>query len=510
MRAAPAPEDLEQFRTLIARRLGLHFEDGKLGQLAEVLGRRLEAVGEASQGYFARLQTVPLWAEESRALARDLTVSETYFFRYIDQLRAFADVALPERMRARSDRRRLQVLSAGCASGEEPFTLAMLLAERMPDPSWTVSIRAVDLNPAALEKAARGRYSPWALRETPSADLRRWFRQEGPDFVVADAIRQLVAFEERNLNDADADLWRPASYDVVFCRNVLMYFTRENAQALVSRIAAALSPGGYLFLGHAETLRGLSQDFHLKHTNAAFYYQRRSAPAANGPMATAAEDHGDVVPLEQALDQADGWVDAIRRASDRIQTLARGSAAAPAPPHRPDGGAPSQAGWSLGSARELLEAERFGEALELVHALPAASASDPGVMLLRATLLTHGGRLHEAERSCQELLRRDELNAGAHYLLALCREGLKDPRGAIEHDEIAAYLDPGFAMPRLHLGLLARRAGDRGAARRELVRALELLGGEDASRLLLFGGGFSRDALAALCRAELVACGATA
>ncbi len=288
MRAAPLPEDLEQFRALVARRLGLHFEDGKLGQLAEVLGRRLEALAEPSQRYFARLQTAHLWAEESRALARDLTVPETYFFRYMDQLRAFADVALPERMRARSDRRRLQILSAGCASGEEPFTLAMLIAEAVRDPAWTASIRAVDLNPAALEKAARGRYSPWALRETPAGDLQRWFRQEGRDFVVDETIRQVVAFEERNLNDADGDLWRPASYDVVFCRNVLMYFTRDNAQALVSRIAAALSPGGYLFLGHAETLRGLSQDFHLKHTNAAFYYQRRSRPAAAAPLASAA------------------------------------------------------------------------------------------------------------------------------------------------------------------------------------------------------------------------------
>lgn len=509
MRGAPQPHELEQFRALVARRLGLHIEDAKLGQLAEVLGRRLEALDEAPQAYLVRLGAAQPRTDEIRALARELAVSETYFFRYIDQLRAFADVALPDRMKAQSDRRRLQILSAGCASGEEPFSLAMLIAERLPDPSWTVSIRAVDLNSIALEKAAGGRYSPWALRETPSDHAKRWFHQEGRDFVVDDAIRRVVAFEERNLNDADAELWRPGSYDVVFCRNVLMYFTRENAQALATRIAAALSPGGYLFLGHAETLRGLSQDFHLRHTNAAFYYQRR--PAQPGPAtavadAVIAETHREFGPIEQTLDQATGWVDAIRRASERIRALARGSAAREQLLQPHGDGPPATTAGNLGSALELLEAERFGEALDVVHSLPAESANDADVMLLRATLLTHGGRLDEAERCCEELLQRDELNAGAHYLLALCREGLKDPRGAIEHDEVAAYLDPGFAMPRLHLGLLARRAGARGVARRELAQALELLRGEDASRLLLFGGGFSRDALTALCRAELVAC----
>jgi chemotaxis protein methyltransferase CheR len=510
VRDAPQQQELERFRTLVGRRLGLHFEDSRLGQLAEVLGRRLEALGEAPPAYFARLEAAQPRTDEMRTLARELTVCETYFYRYMDQLKAFADVALPQRMQAQSDRRRLQILSAGCASGEEPFSLAMLIAQRVPDPSWAVSIRAVDLNPAALEKAARGRYAPWALRETPAEDAQRWFRQEGRDFVVNDAIRQTVAFEERNLNDADADLWRPGSYDVVFCRNVLMYFTRENAQALVARIAAALSPGGYLFLGHAETLRGLSQDFHLRHTSGAFYYQRRSALASPAPSAAADGIDGDVGSIEQALEQTSGWVDAIRRASDRIHALAQGSAANEQPATRPADRPPPKATWNLGSAFELLKAERFGDALDVVHSLPAESAGDPDVLLLRATLLTHGGKLSEAERSCEELLERDELNAGAHYLLALCREGLEDPRGAIEHDQIAAYLDAGFAMPRLHLGLLARRAGDRGAARRELEQALELLKGEDASRLLLFGGGFSRDALTALCRAELAACAGAA
>ena len=151
--------------------------------------------------------------------------------------------------------------------------------------------------------------------------------------------------------------------------------------------------------------------------------------------------------------------------------------------------------------------ERFAEALEMMQRLPPESGRDPDVLLLHAALLTHRGRLAEAEEACRRLLDVDELSAGAHYLLALCREGARDRTGAVNHDQVAIYLDPSFAMPHLHLGLLARRAGDRAAAQRELGQALLLLQREDGSRVLLFGGGFSRETLVALCRTELVGCG---
>jgi len=158
-------------------------------------------------------------------------------------------------------------------------------------------------------------------------------------------------------------------------------------------------------------------------------------------------------------------------------------------------------------AIDLMRREKFADALAVVKALPPESARDADVLLLRAVLLTHGGDLAAAEALCAEVLRLDEMSAGAHYLMALCREGAGDRAGAAAQDQMAAYLDPAFAMPRLHLGLLARRGGDRDAARRELQEAHRLLQGEEASRLLLFAGGFTREALLAVCRAELAASG---
>jgi chemotaxis protein methyltransferase CheR len=163
--------------------------------------------------------------------------------------------------------------------------------------------------------------------------------------------------------------------------------------------------------------------------------------------------------------------------------------------------------WDPGVVIELLRRERFSEAMELLQDLPPESSMDPDALLLRAVILTNSGDLAHAEKACRELLESNELNSGAHYLMALCREHAGDLPGALDHDQTAAYLDPGFAMPHLHLGLLAKRRGNLETARKELGQALILLTHEDVSRILLFGGGFSREALVELSRVELRSCG---
>jgi len=498
--AAIDRDDIERFRAAVARRLGLQFDETRVGFLGEVLQRRLTRMGGCAAAYLHELETGAATAEPA-LLAQELTVGESYFFRNSEQFHALADIVVPERMRKAGATKRLRILSAGCASGEEPYSIGILLREAIPEPEWTIEVRAVDLNPLALERAMRARYSSWALRETPLEIQRKWFRPEGRDLALDDAARIAVQFHEQNLAVDDARFWQPQVFDVIFCRNVLMYFSPDQAGALLSRIARALQAGGYLFLGHAETLRGISDDFHLRHTHGTFYYQLKDidqyAPSRPSRAAVAAIPAG----AGDSPDVGASWVEVIGAASDRVTALAAGSKAS----------APVRLGQSprreLATAIELLRTERFAEALACVRSLPPAAARDPDVLLLTAALLAHSGEPAAAEQTCRRLLLIDELNAGAHYVFALCREAAGDRSGAVEHDRVAAYLDSAFAMPRLHLGLLARRAGDREAARRELGQALILLRREDASRLLLFGGGFSRDALLALCGSALRDCG---
>ena len=477
--------DVEQFRRAVAAKLGLHFDATRLPVLTDVLARRAAIRRCSRAAYLARIDAGD--PDELAALASALTVGETYFFRNPEQLRAFAEDVLPDRARARAGSRRLRILSAGCASGEEPYTLAMIAREVLGD-GWAVEIVGADVSPAALQRARRGRYSPWSLREVTPERRRRWFQPADGGWELAPELRGAVRFVAHNLAAEDPGaLLAAGTFDVVFCRNVLMYFAPDAARAAVARLAAAVAAGGYLFVGDAETLRGLTDAMVLRQGHGAFYYQRGAAPRRDG------DGDGDG-------DGGRDWFEAIEGATERILHLTARARRRTAPP------APTPAA-AIAGALDRLRRERYDDALALLDGVAADGGHAADLLLLRAVLLAQVGRLDEAAAASRRLLALDDRHAGAHYVLALCRDGAGDPAGAREHDLAAIRLDPGFAMPRLHLGLLARRSGRPDTADAELARARELLPGEDPARLLLFGGGFSREALMALCRSELRACG---
>jgi chemotaxis protein methyltransferase CheR len=511
--------DVECFRDLVARHLGLYFEDAKLDFLADVLRRRMQGTRCALFSLYQRRVASSVHGhEELCALAEQLTVNETYFFRYADHFRAFTEVVVPNRIQARAHQRRLRILSAGCASGEEAYSIAILIRDRLPELApWDITIHGIDVNASMVGKALQARYSTWSLRDTPADLQRKYFRTDGRDFLLDSTLKSGVTFEERNLVEPDPVFWQGDAFDVVFCRNVTMYFTIEAARSVISRIARSLAPGGFLFLGHAETLRGVSQEFRLQHTHETFYYKSREAhettSVADLPPPPGDQDFLEN-PVPAAVEPGDSWFDTIRRASERIANLTQEKIGPPIGESRSNSGhssgsrtAPTSPLWDRALAIELLRKERFAEAMEVLRALPAESKADPDTQLLLAVLLTNGGNLPEAEKVCLHVLKLDELSAGAHYLMALCREHAGDRKAAVEHDQAATYLDSAFAMPHLHLGLVAKRSADAETARRELGRALPLLDQEDASRILLFGGGFTRKALVEFCRAELRACG---
>jgi chemotaxis protein methyltransferase CheR len=505
---------VEDFRILLGQRLGFRFDDTKLAELSELLRERMRATHARQAGDYFDLLTVS--AQELQAVAGRVTVPETYFFRVPEQFRAFVEVVLPERSRAGSGG--LRFLSAGCASGEEPYSMAMLAREHLDLRTTRVSLRGVDINAAVIAKARQGRYSEWSLRETPINFRKRYFRAAGRWFHLDETIRGMVTFEQGNLLDANAGFWQREAYDAIFFRNVLMYFTPQAAEAVVANLASSLAPEGYLFLGPAENLRGLSQDFHLCHTHDVFYYQRRDEKAKSRSLPPARIRRSFPVPQE-VMEISAGiapqeWQQQIHSASQRIAELANPSANSRPRASRaalwayetrePQTSRHSRA-VQMGMALELLKQERYAEALAAIGDLAETMPDDSDVQLLRAVLLLNASDVAGAEASCRELLRRDELNAGAHYVRSMCLEYEGKRSLAIEEIVTAVYLDPSFAMARLQLGFLLRRTGDWEGARRELSQAGLLLAREDSSRILLFGGGFSREALVQLCQAELQA-----
>ncbi len=501
--------DVQKFAQAVQERFGLQFESTRRGELAALLTERVKAARAPSASeYLVRL---PFAADEWQHIAGRLTVPETYFFRVPEHFEAFASQVVPERMRERAAARTLRFASLGCASGEEPYSLAIVLRERFPElEDWEVEITGFDVSRKALEKARTAVYTAWSLRALGEG-RRRYFRHAKEGYHLRPEITAAVKFQRANI--LDLNRLAPGRYDAIFFRNVLIYFAPAAAGVALRSISHLLAPGGYLFLGTAENLRGISHDYTLVHAHEAFYYRRRAKLSAAGESERALELAEFASPLmePEAASQATApfpaelpadttWVELIQSASERIGNLAQAAHRRKKPSR-----SSSQHLRAVQQAMQMLAEERFAEGLKALESLPPQEA-DADVHVLRAVLLTNSGNIGEAKRACEQVLGLDDLNAGAHYLMALCREQEGDIAVAVEHDQMAAYLDPAFSMPHLHRAMMERRRGRVAEACRALEHALVLLAREDAARLLLFGGGFSRDGLLHLCERELLAC----
>lgn len=449
----PSSSDLARFAAAVRRHLGLEMSEAPAAMLAAVLARHASQSGVAT--WLRAIEEPSLPPALRRCLAQDLTVGESYFFRNAEQFAALVDVALPAAL-SRRQGGAVRVLSAGCAAGEEAYSIAMVMRELgMPS-----VIRACDLNPDALSRAAAGRYTAWSLRELP-ARHRHWFRPDGDSVVLDPTIRRAVQFEEINLVDPCSTLFLTGAFDIVFCRNMMMYLTREHAVALVGRLARSLAPEGHLFVGHAESLRGMTDDLVLVHTHNTFYYRRRSD--IGGASTLARPSAPRVVPQVPV-----------------------------APPAASDDA-------SVHRVLQCLAAERFGDAETLLATAPPSLEA----RLLAVMLLVHRGRYREALERSGALPPEEHASAEHRYVRGLCRDAAGEWARAAEDYREAAARDERFAMPWLQLGILARRRSERSEAARCFEAASALLPVETEAHLRLFGGGFGRAALIALCRAEL-------
>ncbi len=461
--------EVARFRNLLAKWLGWTFDAGDTDQLVQVLDERATNNELSRAAYLYRLGAGE-WADEIVALTESLSITETYFFRHSAQFRALRETALPQRVVARSSQRILRLLSVACSSGEEAYTLAIVGRQVQPDPQWIINVIGLDANPAVLRRADAGRYSTWSLRETPDPVRRRWFHPSDDGFAVREEIRSLVRFRQYNVADNDVELWRPNQYDVIFCRNLLMYLTADMAADLIRRMTKALAPGGFLFLGHTDSLGSRPEGLEPQQSHHTFYYRRVADVASRAAL----------VPQ-------------------------RASIAYPAAP------TPVAMNHEYQRALRLLHDDRFAEALEVSSTVaqdPDSGDREPYELLIHGVLLAHAGRFREAIDTARRLIALDGLYANAHQLFALGLEGDGTVDEAISQYRLAAYLDPSFALPRLRLGQLARRRRDEPTAAAELRRALELLAQESDERITLFGGGFGRMALTVLCRTELDSTGA--
>ena len=273
-------EEFRLLRDAIHEHCGLWYRDENSYLLERRLQPRLQALGLGDFAAYHRfLRFDPGREAELDEAAEVLTTNETYFYREPFQLRAFHREILPELARSNARDRRLRVLSAGCSTGEEVYTLAALVRESGFFENWEVELIGSDISRRCVAQARAGAFGEHAFRTPDAAPLRRWFHLRGGKWVVDDALRTMVRFHRENLLSPNA-LSTVVRVDAVFCRNMMIYFDLSARRTLLRRLHEKMRAGAWLLLGHSESLLNVTADFELVHLTSDLVYRK---PRAGGP-----------------------------------------------------------------------------------------------------------------------------------------------------------------------------------------------------------------------------------
>jgi len=456
--------EFEALRVLLLDAAGLVFDASKRDSLAFSVAARLRATGSPDVASYLPLVRDAGTAERQRLLD-EVTIQETFFFRFPPQMRALRNHVLPELLRhAEGHGRRLRVWSAGCSTGEEPYTIAMLLADLLPaQPGWDVQVLATDVSAQALEAARAATYGARSVQlTTPEQRARYFLRDARGAYVVRPEIRARVRFSAQNLvhDPAPAD-----GLDLVLCRNVTIYFDRPTTRALMGRVHASLRDGGYLLLGHSETLWQVNDDLRL-------------VPLGHGDDATFVYRRGEPAPVASA------------------PAPAATPPAAPLPgPARPAAAVPA------GLAPPLQRRRGVGPERQVPPALLQPATADP-VLAVRTALAE--GQYETAARLARRAAVAAPLRAELHYLLGRALVDLGREAEALPALRSAVYLEPRSGLAHFLLAGALRRSGDPVAAAREYSAAARTLGQSPGEATADELGGRSASELAALC-AQLAA-----
>lgn len=475
----PLSDELYQrFRDLLLARAGLFYPERRRNDLTHGLTQTAQLCGIATLEalYAAMVQSGVAW---DHAIVQ-LTIGETYFFRNGAQFAALREQIVPDLLSRRAGVRSLRLWSAGCATGEEPYSLAMALADQVPASQWQVSILATDINPQFLSRAREAVYGSWSFRETTQSQRERFFVPEGTRWRVKPELRRQVVFALLNLAEAGypAVTNGTVALDMIFCRNVTIYFDEATTRQVIDRFYAALAPGGWLVVGHAEPNAAIYRAFETHNTPGTVLYRKPlSAPAfvttspGLAPIALPPPNLPPAPPLPP------------------MPTLAGGSASV-----RPGTGPfpvqptlPPKPG-----SKPLLTPP--------IAPPPPVAPADP---LGAGWAAANRGDWATVRSIVEQVLLREPLRADVHYLHGQLLEHNGELEAALGAYRRSVYLDPTWLMGTLGMAAIWQRTNQPTEARRSLRNALQSLKRRDPDETVPGSDGVTAAELAAYVQAQL-------
>jgi Methylase of chemotaxis methyl-accepting proteins len=447
---SPLLDDIYQVRDFISQHYGIHHGRDRLPDLDRKLNQITQQLGYQQRSLLCgNLLSGKLSASELQLFIEALTVGETYFFREPDALDALINTIIP--VIRQQQGRKLKIWSAGCASGEEPYSLAMTLDAQLPDAEhWDISILATDINQQSLQKAIQGNYKTWSFRATPTHYKQRYFDQQSDgSFQLHSHIRNMVQFNPLNL--AQQDYPSPSNgthqVDVLFCRNVLMYFSAETIREIVSRFSRALTPGGWLIVSQTECSHYFQPEFETIQCGNAFLFRKKDI--RHPRKMSLIPDNPAFTPPAHYLIQPQGHPDA----------------------------------WSFPVKPDLYPA--------INQLIPQKKQISSAEHLVLAQELANQGLLDEAHEHCVTYLSQHKLDTQAHYLHAMILQELDKPNEAREALRRVLYLQPDMIMAIYTLGNLEKQQGHAREALRHFDNALRFLTMHENDDLLPHSEGLS-------------------
>lgn len=487
-------EEFRRFRDLLHRQSGIYLEESKLDSLRISLVTRATRLGYKNlTEYYSALERDE---HEFNELLNLVTINETSFFRFPQQFDALRERVLPEIMAAKpATNRVLRCWSAGCSTGEEPYSVAMTLIDMgLQGSGWKPQVLGTDVSTKALAHAKAGVYGKRAMMNVPADVVRRHYDPSPKgDYRINDRVRSLVDFGYHNLIKEPYPLSLMGNWDVIFCRNVTIYFRLESTRRVVSNFYDSLNEGGYLFVGHSETLTSINEDFEAIETGGVFLYRkprsRRLFTFGQSPSPGAA------APAPRSV--------AARSRTGRAVDAAEVPAVLPREPAEDLASSPAEL---LEIARARLREGQPAEVTALVARILKADSNNAEAHLLSAYVHADSGEYDEALAACHRALAINPLLPVARYILGIIYQRQGDQVHAISELKKTIYIDADFALAHLNLANIYKAQRKWQAAAKEYENALKALKKSPEGDWTEFSGGFQADLLAKTCERSLLEC----
>ncbi|MCX6283511.1 MAG: hypothetical protein NTW31_04650 [Bacteroidetes bacterium] len=446
---------------LVTRKAGLNFPASQWGDLDRGIRKASEELQVKTKQFIQRLLEREADSKLFETLINHLTIGETYFFREKPILDIFTGNIIPELVKKRGpENKTINIWSAGCCSGEEPYTIAIILNEYIQDISeWKIKIQATDINKGFLDKANRGIYTAWSFRETPPDIRKKYFSSAGNSFTIRPEIRRMVTFSQFNLMDGNPGVHGiyPEHIDVIFCRNVLMYFAPENILKTYDLFHNVLVQDGWVLTSPVEVPVAAPAPFSRVRFGEMTLLQKTNNTQPSD------KEHSSPFELKPQIKEGPG----LRKPSLKILKPEKKKIAPVLKTKtiEPD---------TMYLAMRSFQKRSYGEVIRLLDK-PVTSSRSADALLLMTKAFANLGKLNEALKLCSELLEQDAAKPLYFYLEASILLELREEGKAEEALRKALYLDNEMILAHYLMGNILRRKGHLNQANKHYRNILNII-----------------------------------